>query len=459
MTKRALLSIGLSALVVAGTIAGQGYAADRDAAKAAATDARAATKALGRRDGDAAIRFAEEAVALQPRAAGYRMLLGQGYLQAGRFASARAAFADVLLLDPGNGRAGLNLALAQIATGDWQAARATLDTHAGAIAPADRGLALALAGDPAGAVALLMEAARTPGATAKVRQNLALALALAGQWQAARAAASADMSPADVDARMAQWAAFAQPSAASEQVATLLGVRAAADPGQPVALALAEPAAPIASGRIAVAAPVTPPDADADPVGAPPPMMAALVFGPRREVVQPLPVPLIAPSRVPARLALASASITPRVQPIRVLRFASAATPVEGPVRRLDTEGAPGMLKASLPAAAPAAPGGWYVQLGAFENAAVARDAWGRIGRRHGIADRVPNGATVKAAAGSFYRLSVGGFARGDADRLCRRLRTQGGACFVRAGAGDRGVAWNGAGKVQVAAGRSASPA
>jgi len=443
MTKRLLLSISLSALVAGGIVAGQGFAADRNDAKAAASGARRAAKALDARDGAAAVRFAEAAVALQPRAAGYRMLLGQGYLQTGRFASAAAAFADVLALDPDNGRAALNLSLAQVATGDWQAARATLDAHAGGIAPADRGLAMALAGDPANAVALLMEAAREPGATAKVRQNLALALALAGQWQAARAAASADMSPADVDARMAQWAAFAQPRAAAEQVATLLGVTPAPDPGVPVALALNAPAAVTATAAVPapVAAPVpaavpaavapivvaAPAPADAAPLAASAPApatMAGIVFGPRREVVQSLPVPLIRAGAAPARLALARAAITPGVQPIRAL-----------------------VLRGKAPAEVA---GGWYVQLGAFENAAVARDAWGRVSRRHGIGDRSPSGATIRTGDASFYRLSVGGYARADADRLCRRLRSQGGACFVRAGAGDRGVAWSG-GKVQVA--------
>ena len=43
---------------------------------------------------------------------------------------------------------------------------------------------------------------------------------------------------------------------------------------------------------------------------------------------------------------------------------------------------------------------------------------------------------------GSFYRLSVGGFARGDADAMCRRYRATGGVCFVRAGAGDQVAQW-----------------
>ena len=70
------------------------------------------------------------AVQVAPTEAGYRLLLGQSYLQAGRFASAAQAFADTLTLDGSNGpvvgKAALNLALTQIAGGDWQTARRTL---------------------------------------------------------------------------------------------------------------------------------------------------------------------------------------------------------------------------------------------------------------------------------------------------------------------------------------------
>ncbi|WP_430983686.1 hypothetical protein, partial [Escherichia coli] len=78
------------------------------------------------------------------------------------------------------------LALAQIATGDWAGARKTLDTHAATIPVADRGLAIALAGDPATAVEVLEPAARAPEADAKIRQNFALSLALAGRWREAQ---------------------------------------------------------------------------------------------------------------------------------------------------------------------------------------------------------------------------------------------------------------------------------
>ena len=49
------------------------------------------------------------------------------------------------------------------------------------------------------------------------------------------------MTSADADARIAQWAVFAKPTGAADQVASLLGVTPTQDPGQPVAIALNAP--------------------------------------------------------------------------------------------------------------------------------------------------------------------------------------------------------------------------
>lgn len=423
MTNRTFVSLGLSALVLGGATVGcaggGGSIASAGTRAATAPDdaARRAAKAIARGDA-AAVALAEAAVAGAPTRADFRVLLGQSYIKAGRFQSARDAFADALTLQPDNGRAALNLALAQIATGDWGAARATLDVHAGRIAASDRGLAIALAGDPAGAVQLLMAAAREPGADAKLRQNLGLALALAGQWPLARTVAATDMSPADVDRRMAEWAAFAQPAAASDQVAALLGVTATADTGRPAVLALNAPVpvAPApAAAEMVMALPVVPASEPVPALAAPAPTPAAqpvsaVRFGPRQEVAQPLPVPLLRADG-----------------PLKI-----AASPVRATI-----------FKAAAPAARQTASGEWVVQLGAFQNAAVARDAWSRLRRRHaGFIGQQPRGMDFRSGGGDVYRLSVGGYDRAGADGVCRSVRAKGGACFVRRAAGDRLAHW-----------------
>jgi len=433
MNSRLLVMGSLSALVLGGSVVGCTAGSGGAIASAGSTkvrtnpsgDAAKATKALARHDAVEAVGFAESAVAAAPRDAGYRLLLGLSYLQAGRFASARTAFADALQLHPGNAKAALNLALSQIATGDWGAARDTLTRNAAVIPATDRGLAFALAGDPAGGAALLTQVVRSPETSAKARQNLALVLALGGQWAGARVVASADMSPADVDARLAQWAAFAQPRGASDQVASLLGVRVSDDAGQPVALALNAPVqialsvqrvdvdqAPALVAAPAAAAPSEPalvPVAVAASDAAPS-QHPTIQFGPRSEVVQALPASLIRPGYPLAKVALS-----------------------RGP-------------------ASVARTGTWFVQIGAFDSPGVARDAWGRATRRMpALAAHGPSSATIRARGSQFYRLSVGGFARDEADALCRRYRNIGGTCFVRSAAGDQMAQWVRGGGVQLA--------
>lgn len=423
------LTLGLSVLMLGGAAAAIGTAtiaaaSARDESRAERQgrgEANIARGALARGQVALAIVHAEAAVAFQPRTADYRMLLGQSYLKAGRFSSARDAFADTLTLDGSNGKAALQFALAQIATGDWAGARKTLDAHADTIPVGDRGLAIALAGDPAAAVELLGAAARTLDADAKTRQNLALSLALAGRWREAQTVAAIDVAPADVSKRILEWATFAQPKSASDQVAALLGITPVADAGQPAALALNAAAAPVGPAPVATAmakvrpvdrfmpgkADATAPAAVPGPVTAPVgPTIAGIVFAERKEVVQTLPVAVAAK---PVKAIMVAARVV-------------AAAPVAMTVARVPAKG------------------DFYVQLGAYDNAAVAHDAWGRMSRR--FAGHAPQGMNITGKSGTFYRLSVGGFARGDAVKLCASYRAKGGDCFVRAGAGDQVAMW-----------------
>lgn len=406
MKSHTIFGIGMTALLLGGFAAsGVTVAGTPDAGKQAVKVAGKANKALRKGDAAMAVTLAESAVALSPQDARYRLLLAQAYLKAGRFTAAHTAFADVLALEPASGRAALNLALTEIARGDWGEARELLTRYAGIISARDRGLAWALAGDPMGGVQILMAAAREPGADARTRQNLALALALAGQWREAKMVALTDVGEAEATRRIMQWAAFAKPVRASDQVAALLGVQPVEDAGRPAALALGSPAPLQDAGPVETAVVQ---GADAPAPGAtaevPPATQATrFVFAERREVVQPLPA-------AAARIAATGAFKTRLIVPVPT-KTATA--------------------------------GDWYVQLGAFDSAGVARDAWGRATRRYAaLAEHAPAGTEFKGRRGSFYRLAVGGFARGDAVTMCRSYRARGGTCFVRLAAGDRMAAW-----------------
>lgn len=369
MIARAMLMLALPAVLAGCALfRGQGVATAQEppAIRQAAAEATIARRALTKGQWQKAVAHAEIAVAHRADDPTLRALLGTAYLRAGRFASAAQAFDDTLALHPGDGRAALNLALAQIALGDRARAQAVLTQHADAIAPTDRGLALALAGKPHEAVAVLLAAMHATGADARMRQNLALALALAGEWRDAHMMVGLDLDPLATNRRILEWMQFARPHAASDQVAALLHITPMRDPGQPATLALA-----------------------------PPP---------------------------PAPVQAAAASID---------RFIPAAptAPVAPPVES---------------AAAPRpTPGKWFVQLGAFESAAVARDGWSRTLRRLPALAAAPPSLVPPARGSRFYRLSVGGFAQADAAALCRTLRGQGGGCYVRAAEGDRRATWS----------------
>lgn len=455
MNSRKMIKFGLSALALGGVavsgIATQGFTSSAFAtsganAKKAEAAAKAAEKAIARRKAGDAVRHAEAAVANAPTNADYRALLGQAYLLAGRFTSASQALTDALTLDPANGRVTLNLVLAKIAQGDWHGARTTLQASGDRIPASDRGLAFALAGDPVTAIDILGPAAREATATAKTRQNLALSLALAGRWKQANEIAAMDVAPDKLQARMMEWARFSRPMNAYDQVASLLNVVPVQDGGQPVALALSQ------QPNVAVAA-VT-----ADPVDA---YMPGVPQGAEQTVAEtsvevaaaPAPAPEVQPE--PQQVAGTGPQVVfgPRaevVQQIRVAGRGRTSVAPKAPVR---------VARAAAPAAAPvvaakAKPGNYFVQLGAYANAAVARDGWARhAGRVPALRDETPHGVKFSTAAGSFYRLSVGGFDRAGAASLCRQVRAGGSSCFVRVGAGDSVAAWvKGNGRAQVAA-------
>ena len=423
-----------------------------------------AQAALQKGDKAKALASAERAVELAPRDLAYRMLLADLYLKNGRFQSAETTFRDVLVLDPGNARASLAVALTEVALGHSDEAIAGLDRLAETAQPTDLGLAYALAGQPKRAIELLEPAARAPGASGRTRQNLALAYALNGDWQKARLTAAQDVSPGELGARLQQWAALAEPSAPTDRVAALLGVRPAADSGQPARLALAVPAEPATRLAEAEPAPVSAPAAA--PAPAPEPIVVAAA------APAPVPAPVAPVQAAPAPVQTAQA-IVPAWDsaPNRDPAPQPAASPVAEETKPLYAEAVqalvrpnPAVIRASAPIAplghfdAPArrgftravapvrssGPGKYAVQLGSFSSAGNVERAWAQAYKRYGFADHVPLSTTFTLKGrGTFHRLSVAGFdSRDEASRVCLSVRAKGGACFVRAVAGDAPVQW-----------------
>ena len=375
-----------------------------------------------------AIDLAERAVAKTPTDAGFRALLGNAYFAGGRFRSAEAAYRDSLQLYPNQPQIMLKLALVQIASGKSREALAFLNSTRDILDASDYGLAMALAGRPNEAVAVLDRAARQEGADATVRQNLALAHALSGDWSQARIVAAQDVPANQLDARMSQWMQLANPKSAADQVATLIGVTPAAnDTGQPMQLALNKvdtqvaQAAPTAPAKVAKAAPAPAPQAAKAPVVA-----AVAPSAPVPVVVASAPAPVKATG-----LAALAATAVAEAKAVLASVMPSAPAPAARPAKPRAIQ--PAFRNGKSPA---------VVQLGAYGSAERVVTAWNGAAKKYGaLKSYAPMSARFASPKGTFYRLSVRGFnSVGEANSLCNSLRRAGGSCFVRNTAGDAPV-------------------
>lgn len=366
--------------------------------------AASAEKALAARDFAVALKDAEAVVAANPDNARYRQILGRAYAANGRFASAETALNDAMTLGNGDARTIVTLALVQVGLGKPDAARALLAAHADTVPAADYGLAIAMAGDPEEGVRLLSQAIHDPSATARTRQNLAYAYALAGRWKDARVMAGEDLAPLEAMQRITQWAMIAEQSMAPQRVAAFMGVTPdPTDAGQPIALALAPKPVEAAPAALAEASKTEAPSAawaQADPVevtAIEPALMAAAA-------VEPAPAPPLL--------------IRAEHKPVRSIIGAPIAT----------------VQKAAYIRPSTSTPGNWVVQVGAYDNEAVAREKWQQMASLSSTVAAFPiltSTATVNGRA--FYRLALSGLGtRADAVALCRTIRSQRGQCFVR---------------------------
>lgn len=421
MKSKAFTKAAIASLLVGTTMVGCTGSAFRPSAIAPqqSPDRLAASveKALADRDGARAVMLAEAAVQAMPRDARARQLLGRAYVADGRFASAETALSDAIALGRDDARTIITLALVKAGLGKDREARDLLASHTGTVPAADYGLAMAMAGDAEEGVRILSQLIHDPSATAQTRQNLAYAYAMAGRWKDARMIAGIDLDPLAANQRISQWAQTAAPGMSQQRVAALMGITInGADAGQPVALALAPeagsaqmaqatlvvpvPQAVSAAEQAAQAGPVE--TAMADPATAPQPVVA--------ETPAPVIQSLAAPVRVAAPRAVAPAR---RAAPARVQQVAYRSAAKSN--------------------------GHWVVQLGAYDNAAVAQEKWFAMARRDGRLAALPVVTSQIAVNGAgFTRLAVGGFdERAEAAALCRAIQARRGQCFVRENVAD----------------------
>ena len=424
MKNKTLIKLALSTAVVGFTALGGAGVVASSAATHASVDANAkkahgwakkAEKLFAKGKTDKALGFAEAAVEADLTNMEYRSLLARIYMTQGRFVAAERTFMDVMELGQVDARTVIGVALTRIAQGKVDSAISLVDANRAILPASDYGLTLALAGDSKRSVDVLVEAIRADNATARTRQNLALAYALDGRWREARIMAVQDMPQDRVDDRIVEWAQYARPGAYQTRVAGLLNVTPRADSGQPVRLALGG----------ATAAPIMAATEEAAPVA-----IAAAEPAQLTELAAVGPAPVAEGySESDVRIAAAVASVSDNEAPL--------IKAPEGPAKAAEAAPAPKPVKlalADVPAPTAKVPGKYLVQLGAFSSAGNAQKAWSQYTRKHKVLSGFTSASsTVNIKGKTLTRLAASGFGNYQAAAAtCSQIKKAGGDCVVK---------------------------
>ncbi|WP_164116823.1 SPOR domain-containing protein [Sphingorhabdus sp. Alg239-R122] len=425
--RTALLKVTASALIIGATLAGcSSTGSDRPSAYSSKTEKALAKGKLGK-----ALSNAENAVSAEPRNAAYRTSLAKAYLANGRFMSAARTFHDAIELGDVNARNVISLALSQIGMGRQRDAIDTLNAHRTLIPNGDYGLAIALAGQTERGVDVLVREVRSGANTPKVRQNLAMAFALNGNWRQARAMALQDVSPAEVGERLLQWVQMSRPEHYQVRVASILGVTPRADAGQPQRLALANtPDMPELVENIADD------DAQTELSFVDSPITEEFAMASAAEANNTV-APLIPAVREAVKVAPA---VQQSAKNAGVQRVPAKAVEVESTVQSKKQRVALAKSVASAPVFTPrrsvanADRGNYVVQLGAFSSPSNAKRGWDILSKRYGNLRGFSHAsATVNSKGRQLHRLAATGFGNVQAARaMCNSIKAQGGNCFVR---------------------------
>jgi D-alanyl-D-alanine carboxypeptidase len=351
----------------------------------------------------------------------------------GRFQSAERTLMDVMELGQVDSRTVISLALSRIAQGRVDSAVSLVESNQSIVPASDYGLLLALAGQQGKAIEVLTDAIRADNATARTRQNLALAYAMDNRWREARIMAVQDMAQERVNDRIVEWAQYARPGAYEQRVAGLLKVTPQADNGQPVRLALAN--VPVG---LALAAPASVPSQvsflpavtqELSAVGPAPVSESAGFSAPETDVraaavpVVPMSVPVFVAPLIkapvgPSKLASSSPVVKPMTKPVKL-----ALATVE-----------------PKPASQRSVSGSHVVQLGAYSSTAGAKQAWDKLSGQYNILHGFYSASSsVKVNGKSFVRLAATGFGNfASADAVCKTIKAKGGDCIVRNVSGEQ---------------------
>jgi D-alanyl-D-alanine carboxypeptidase len=435
-------------------------------AKKAHAWALKAEKAQAKGQLDKAVMYSEAAVENDFQNKEYRAQLAQLYMAQGRFLSAERTWMDVVDLGQVDPRTVISLALSRIALGKVESAVALVEANRAIVPASDYGLTLALAGQSARAIDVLSEAIRSDNATARTRQNLALAYALDGRWREARVMAVQDMDQDRVNERIVEWAQYARPGAYEMRVAGLLKVTPQSDSGQPVRLALANVPTGFASNETAAPASPLAYAASNGALSAIGPAPTAVSDGFEAASEADVRVASLSPMSAPVYATKSSSDeITMVSNPVLGLIIPDKRAPLimaqKGPAKRAGIasnqkavsappvgNNLPKPVKLAMADVAPklnrnaGVTGSHLVQLGAFSNTESAKKAWDQFSNRYSVLSGFSSASSTVVVNGKTYiRLAAMGFdSKQGADAVCNGIKAKGGSCIVRNVGGNQPV-------------------
>lgn len=427
--------------------------------KKAAKWAAKADKYMAEGNIDKAVFNAERAVEADFRNSAYRSTLARGYIAQGRFNSAERTLQDVLDLGQKDPRTIISLALLRTSQGKTASAISMLDSYRDILPVGDYGLALAVAGDKIRSVETLEDGVRNSN-TAQLRQNLALAYALNGQWREARVMASQDLTGSQVNENISKWAGYARPNAYQQRVAGLLGVNPRQDSGQPVRLALdsrsssnvdfaanlgAKPTANLDNGELPAIGPA--PVSLVDNISAakendvkvvpavktvsiPASKSAPLIKAPKGPSKFAAKAPVKATSSNSSKFIVEGKNGSVKGVASKQTTVKSAAKPAaKKPVKLALANSAPRKT-----ASRKLAGGAYMIQLGAFSSTKNAELAWNKLTNEYDVLKPFRSANSVVNSNGrQLYRLAAMGFGNLEsATSVCNRIKSKGGSCIVR---------------------------
>ena len=365
-------------------------------------------------------RALEEDRKIEPDNAGICRNLGRAYIALNEPKKAQEAYLASLALDPTNPRTLNGLGIAYDIDGDHDTAQSHY--HAGlSMAPGNIDLLNNLAYSYISAkkydeaIKILSPLVDSPNATARQRQNLALAYGLKGDESNARKIASRDLTPAAIDRNLKIYRELRNDPQHSLAMANIgrpgytqptdSSVPEMAPPPGPVSTEVVPPPEPEIVGVPEGATLIKPPAAT-------PAATAPAVTATAKPVIS---APVTAPAEADKPAATVAA---PKVEPAQ-----TRAQPV-------DLTPAPAQPASTLAAPTQSGLGSGKIYLGKFADEAAAREAWIKVwtGNSTVLGNLV---ASIEPADKEAALYAVGSSSAQEAQDTCTKLRQNGVSCGV----------------------------